>query len=185
MRLGCSTSSTSTFWLFHAVDQEKIHASAIRSGTRRRIDWFNVESCAQNFCGAVHIRHVNLYLLNSFVEFFEKTRDRATSARRFCREDVQAHIGPAACCKFKLEFHYVLIGRRVGERRRSIGRANFLEGFRQYGDPDGDSWRGDFFTGRLHVLILDNERSEVLIFAPLVEPIQRACLSMAVEILRA
>src|SRR5260221_4136122 len=116
--------------------QEKIYAGTIRSRARCWIDRLELESGAQDFRGAVHIRNVEFYLLNSFPEFFKETRNCAVAARRFRRQDIQVDVRHAALCKFELEFQHVLVGGRFGEWWRAVGGANLIERLRQDGESD-------------------------------------------------
>ena len=82
--------------MFLRSHEEKIHAGAVRSGARRGIDRFNIESRAQDFRGAVHVGNIDLHLLNSFAKFFEKTRDGAVAAGRFRRQNIQVDMRHAS-----------------------------------------------------------------------------------------
>ena len=71
-------------------DQKKIHARAICAGARVGINRLKFEPRAKDFGCAVHVRHIDFNLLDTFSKFFKKTRNRSVSAWLLRGENVQA-----------------------------------------------------------------------------------------------
>lgn len=121
------------FLSFWRGDEEEVYPCSSGSLPRHRINRRLAESQVKNFRCAIHVVDSQLDLLNSLASSSKKSSNCAHPFGFPRRQNVQSNSAP----EVKLEFPGVLVGRDVGETRRSVGGPHSIK----IGRMDGNAHR--------------------------------------------